>query len=253
MSYKHIAIEMQHEGLVLGITLNRPDLRNAFNAELVDEIMAVFREPAQRKGQIYKQVRLITISGTGDSFCAGSQLSWLRDSAERSEEENFESAQQLTRLYYSIEQCDYPVIAAVQGFTIGPGIGLISACDHVVSADNCAFTLAEAKLGLVQAPVAPFLLNKVGYSHTRSLLITGDTIDAKQAREIGLVHEVVPVAELSDRLAKVVDQILLGSPNANEAAKRVGLLPSVLTMIAKTSKKAMGLCRFRTSKAQSTY
>lgn len=197
------------DGPVLHIGLNRPDSHNALNAELIREISDCFEKLSNDE-----QVRAIVLSGEGRSFCAGADIAYMRDTAEFSYEENLEDARSLASMFRAVEECPKPVVAKVRGAAIGGGAGLVAAADVVVAEEDTVFSFSEVRLGIAPATIAPFVVRKVGLSHSRRLFLTGERFGADRAREIGLVHEVASEDELDDVVRRTVGQLLKGGPEA---------------------------------------
>jgi methylglutaconyl-CoA hydratase len=214
--WKHLIVETT--GLVCRLTLNRPEIHNAFNetliAELTDAIGALSRD---------ESVRVIVLEGAGKSFCAGADLDWMRRMASYSHEENLEDARALQRMFASIAHCPKPTIAAVHGAAIGGGAGLVAVCDIAVATDSAVFALSEVRLGLVPAVVGPYVLEKVGMGAARALFVSGERFGAAEALRIGLVQHVVSNArgELDAAVDAKVELLVGAGPNAIAAAKQL--------------------------------
>ncbi len=196
------------------MTLRRPDVRNAFNAELIGRLRDVFAAFAEDAA-----VRAVVLEGEGKVFCGGADLNWMRASLELSREENVVDASRMSDMYRAIDGCLKPVIARVQGAALGGGAGLCAVADIVVAADTTAFGFTETKLGILPATIGPFAIAKIGYSNARRYFLTGERFDAVTAQRIGLVHEVVPFEGLDARVDAVVEELLTASPTAVAAAK----------------------------------
>jgi methylglutaconyl-CoA hydratase len=214
--WKHLIVETT--GLVCRLTLNRPEIHNAFNetliAELTDAIGALSRD---------ESVRVIVLEGAGKSFCAGADLDWMRRMASYSHEENLEDARALQRMFASIAHCPKPTIAAVHGAAIGGGAGLVAVCDIAIATDSAVFALSEVRLGLVPAVVGPYVLEKVGMGAARALFVSGERFGAAEALRIGLVQHVVSNArgELDAAVDAKVELLAGAGPNAIAAAKQL--------------------------------
>jgi len=215
MDESGILLERPTEGIVR-VTLNRPARRNAFDgplmAELKDALEAIGREDG---------VRLLVLAGRGKSFSAGADLDWMRQVAGFSKEENRADAQRLEALMTTLDTLPIPVIARVQGAAIGGGIGLVAACDMAVAAETAVFALSEVRLGIVPAVIAPLVVRAIGERQARRYMLSGERFDAATAQRLGLVHEVVPEAELDGRLEAVGRELLKAGPEAVRHAKRL--------------------------------
>jgi methylglutaconyl-CoA hydratase len=200
---------------VLTITLNRPEVRNAFHAELLQSLLA-----ALELASTTAEVRVVVLRGEGPVFCAGGDVQWMLQLAEAGHRESVKGARQIADVFAAINQCPKPVVAVVQGAAIGGAVGLVAASDIVIASSEAVFGLSEARLGLVPACVTPFLLAKVGPSHARRLLLTGQRISADDALRVGLVHYLVsPEETLDAALERRLRQMLLCGPNALSRAK----------------------------------
>jgi methylglutaconyl-CoA hydratase len=205
------------EGAVATVTLTRPDSHNALNAALVEELTRLFEELADDE-----RVRVVVLEGEGRSFCAGADVGYMRDTARLSYEENLEDARRLATMFWVLDECPKPVVAKVGGAAIGGGAGLVAAADVAVAEEGARFAFSEVRLGIAPATIAPFVVRKVGVSHARSLFLTGERFGARRAREIGLVHEVAPEADLDAAVEEKVKGLLRGGPMAQATVK--GLL-----------------------------
>jgi methylglutaconyl-CoA hydratase len=197
------------------LTLNRPDVRNAFNAEMIGELLAwatTFKTNADG-------VRAVVITGAGKAFCAGADAAWLAKIATHSEEENVRDATTTSNMFRALDELPVPVIGRVQGAAIGGGAGLVAVCDIAIAADDAVFGFTEVKLGIVPAVISPFVLAKIGPSAARELFVTGARFPAPRAYKMDLVHAVVPASELDETIGRYVAEIVSGAPEAIAAAK----------------------------------
>lgn len=208
-------LDLDRNGTVARVTLNRPDVRNAFNAELIAELKRTFTELDGRS-----DIRAIVLAGEGKVFSAGADITWMRASLELGEDENRRDAEALSDMYRAIDRCSKPVIARVHKAAIAGASGLCAVSDIVISADDAVFGFTETKLGIIPAVISPFVVRKIGASHARALFLTGERFDARHALRIGLVHHVVPEAELDAAVARTLDELMTASPTAVAAAKR---------------------------------
>jgi methylglutaconyl-CoA hydratase len=205
----------ERDGRVARVTLSRPDVRNAFNAELIAELRQLFTELDARA-----DLRAIVLCGEGKVFSAGADITWMRASLDLSEEDNRRDAEAMSDMYRTIDRCSKPVITRVHGAAIAGAAGLCAVSDIVISADDAVFGFTETKLGIIPAVISPFVLAKIGVSHARALFVTGERFGARRAHAIGLVHVVVPSAELDDAVEHALNELLTASPSAVAAAKR---------------------------------
>ncbi|HET7299630.1 MAG TPA: enoyl-CoA hydratase/isomerase family protein [Oleiagrimonas sp.] len=208
----------ERRGSIGVITLNRPELHNAFNEVLVAELNAVF-DAAEKDESLHALV----LTGNGKSFCAGADTKWMRGMAKASQLENREDSLQLARLMRRLNFIDIPTIAMVNGAAYGGGIGLIACCDIAIAAEDAKFALSEVKLGIVPAVISPYVVDAIGFRQARRLFTTGEVFDAACAVRIGLLHETVPADQLYDTVVEIVKRLEKAGPLARRAAKRLAL------------------------------
>jgi methylglutaconyl-CoA hydratase len=202
---------------VARVTLTRPELRNALNAELIGDLHAAFAALAAEPAE---SLRAVVLAGEGAAFSAGADIAWQRAAMQLSVEENRADAARLQAMLTAIDTCPAPVVARVQGAALGGGMGLCAVADVVVAATDTRFGFTEAKLGILPAIISPFVLARIGEGQARALFLTAERFDAERARRIGLVHEVVPdLAALDARVEAVVDELLSSGPTAVRQAK----------------------------------
>jgi methylglutaconyl-CoA hydratase len=209
-------LEVRREGAVARIVLNRPDVRNAFNPELIGALRRAFDDISGDEG-----VRAIVLLGAGKVFSGGADINWMRSSLELSDDDNVEDARRLSRLLRAIDAVPKPVIGRIHGAALGGGAGLAAVCDVVIAAEATMFGFTETKLGILPAVISPFVLAKIGRSHARALCLTGERFDARRALAIGLVHEVVAADALDAAVDRVVGEVLSASPTGIAATKRL--------------------------------
>ena len=165
-------------------------------------------------------LRLIVLRGEGGTFCSGGDLNWMKETLSYSDEENYDDAENLYALFESLDKCPIPVVGAVEGFALGGGVGLVSVCDYVIARRDAQFSLSEVRVGLVPACIGPFVLRKIGESHTRALFLSSERFSAERALHIDLIHEIAEdEAGLDQALDRVTQSILAASPKALTAAK----------------------------------
>ena len=206
----HLVISEQNN--ILEIKLNRPEIHNAFNDELISELTEIFEN-------INDKIRLVTITGEGKSFCAGADLNWMKSMKDYSLEENIEDSSKLARMFEVINNCPVPVLGKVNGHALGGGVGIVSVCDFVMSSSKAKFGFTEVKLGLIPAVISPFCKAKIGESNARAWFTSGRVFSATKAMDMGLVHEVVERESLDDEFSKVVDEFLMAAPMAARESK----------------------------------
>jgi methylglutaconyl-CoA hydratase len=218
MSFRCLTVH--RKGPVEHLELNRPEVRNAFDDTTIREMTWWAESVGSDRG-----VRAIVISGAGPVFCAGADVRWMARMVNYSQEENLEDAGNLGRLFLAFDRLPVPVIGRVHGAALAGGAGLCAVCDIVVAADDAVFGFTEVKLGIIPAVIAPFVLAKIGRSAARELFLTGARFSASRARDIGLVHAVVPSADLDATVDCYIREILASGPEAVSAVK--ALIPEV--------------------------
>lgn len=214
MAYSSIALS--RAGPVATLTLNRPDLHNAFNAEMIAELRDCFTALADDDS-----ARVVVLAGAGASFCAGADVSWMRASLEWSREQNIADAEALAAMFEAAWSLPKPLIGRIHGAALGGGAGLVACCDLAVATDTARFGFTEVKLGLLPAVIAQYVVPKIGVSQARALFVSGERFTAERAFEIGLVHAVTGADELDATVAALAARMLTGAPGAIGAAKRV--------------------------------
>lgn len=204
---------------VLTVALNRPDVRNAFNEDVIDELGRVFSAEARAP-----EVRVIVLRGEGPVFCSGGDLNWMKRAVDWDYETNLKDTRKLAELFSTLNESPKPVIGAIHGAAIGGGVGLVSICDIAVAVESTQFSLSEVRLGIVPACIGPFVVAKIGASHARAMFVSAERFNARRALEIGLVHTVVAdQAALDAEIERVLGNILSCGPNAMAVAKRLVL------------------------------
>ena len=199
------------------VTLDRPDVHNAFNDELVQQITDAFTELGQRG-----DIRVIILGGNGKSFCAGADLNWMKRMVHYSTEQNIEDARALGRMFLAIAKCPKPVIARVHGAALGGGAGLVAACDIGIAIESAQFGFTEVKVGIIPAVISPFVIAKIGPGRAREFFITGERFLAPVAMSLGLIQHVVSHEMALDALVESkISQILTSAPCAIAAAKEL--------------------------------
>jgi methylglutaconyl-CoA hydratase len=209
------ALAISTAGPVVTVSLNRPDARNAFDEHLVAELAAWARAP------LPPGVRVAVLRGEGKVFSAGADLTWMSKMVGYSHEENVRDARAMSAMFLALDTLPVPLVGRVHGAALGGGAGLAAVCDIVVAADNAIFGFTEAKLGILPAVISPFALAKIGRSAARELFLTAARFSAQRAREIGLVHAVVPERDLDATIETYVRELTSSAPGAVTAAKRL--------------------------------
>jgi methylglutaconyl-CoA hydratase len=207
------------DGTIARVTLTRPEVRNAFNAELIAALHRAFAELAAEPPDA---LRAVVLAGEGKAFCSGADVAWQRAAISLSLEENEADAARLQAMLLAIDECPVPVIARVHGASLGGGMGLCAVADIVLATADTLFGFTETKLGIMPAVISPFVLARIGEGHARALFPPGERFDAGRALRIGLVHEVLPdEATLDFRLTAILAELLAAGPTAARSAKAV--------------------------------
>jgi methylglutaconyl-CoA hydratase len=208
------SVLIERDGPILRLTLNRPEVRNAFDEDVIRALASAATAAADDP-----EVRVVVLAGKGKTFCAGADIGWMAKAIAYSRQENLSDAEDMARVMERLDTLPVPVIGRIQGSALGGGVGLAAICDIVVAADDAVFGLTEVMLGLLPAVVAPYVLRKIGISAGRELFLTGVRFDAERARQLGLVHEVVPADALDAAVDKRVADVLAASPTGIARAK----------------------------------
>jgi methylglutaconyl-CoA hydratase len=210
-------LRVERTGAFARVTLDRPHVRNAFNAELIGALRAAFDAFASDGPD---ELRGVVLAGEGPTFCAGADVEWMRASVGMTPEDNERDAESMQRMFDAIDACPVPVIARVQGAALGGGMGLCAVADIVVATPSTIFGFTETKLGIIPAVISTYVVPKIGESHARALFATGQQFDAERALRIGLVHEVVTdVTGLDARVEELLGELRSAGPTAVRAAK----------------------------------
>ncbi len=214
MDYQTLTIAITDK--IATVTLNRPELRNAFNEGAIAELALAFDELGRNE-----LVRAIVLAANGPAFCAGADLNWMKKMAGYSHDENQADAARLADMLRTIYLCPKPTVAKVQGDCYAGGMGLVAACDIVVAAEGVNFCLSEVKLGLIPATISPYVIKAMGEQAARRYFITAERFDATAARRMGFAHEVVPLEELDVTVMGIVRGLVSNSPHAVGEAKKL--------------------------------
>jgi methylglutaconyl-CoA hydratase len=198
------------------ITLSRPDVRNAFNDEMITELTQAFAQLGARD-----DVRCIVLAAEGSAFCAGADLNWMRKMADYSTNENLADAAKLAEMLRVMYACPKPMVARVQGDVVAGGMGLVAACDIVVSVHTAYYCLSEVKLGLIPATISPYVIRAMGARAAHRYFLTAERFSAAEALRIGFVHEVVSAEQLDAKVAEIATALCNASPNAVKVCKKL--------------------------------
>jgi methylglutaconyl-CoA hydratase len=214
MDYRHLTVK--RDAGVEYLTLNRPDVRNALNDEMVAELAAWAATAAADR-----TLRAVVLAGAGKTFCAGADVTWMAETVQYTEAENVRDAMAISNMFGALDRLPVPLIGRIHGAALGGGAGLAAVCDIVVAEEDALFGFTEVKLGILPAVISPFALAKIGRSAARELFLTGAKFSAARAREIGLLHAVVSADQLDDAVGGYIREILSGGREAIAAAKRL--------------------------------
>ncbi len=198
---------------VVTVTLNRPEVHNAFNDELIAEAVELF------DGIARGAARAVVLRGSGANFCAGADLNWMSRMVAYTREENVRDSAKLARMYAVMNECPVPIVGRIQGAAIGGGVGLVAVCDIAIAAPDAKFGLSEVKLGILPAVISPYVIAKIGETHARALFLTGERFDAERALRIGLVHRVADALDAA--VDETVAQLKTSGPEAVRECKKL--------------------------------
>ncbi len=212
----HDTVSLTCEGSVARVTLDRPDIRNAFNDEMLADLREAFAtirdDPA---------VRVAVLTGEGQAFCAGADLHWMKRVVSYTYEQNYEDSLHLALMLREIYDCPKPVVGRINGPAIGGGTGVVAVCDIAIASEDAVFAFSETKLGLTPAAISPYLLKRMGEKNLREYFLTGERFTAAQAAEMGLVNDAVPADQLDAAVDAKVRMVLTGGPAALAVTKRL--------------------------------
>ena len=212
-TFNTIELEYAEKGFAT-LWLNRPEKNNAFNAEMIRELVLAIDQV-----QANKNLRFLLLRGRGKHFCAGADLAWMQQSAQLDFNANLNDARELAELMYSLYHLKLPTLAVVQGAAFGGAVGLVACCDMAIGAHDAVFSLSEVRIGLAPAVISPFVVKAMGERATRRYAMTGERFSGERARELGLLSETYAAAELDDALHGWLDNLMLNSPQAMRASK----------------------------------
>ncbi len=215
MNYNSLMI-INHDNGIVEITLNKPDIHNAFDENLIAELTAILSELESNPA-----TRVVILNARGKSFSAGADLNWMKKMAGYSREENYRDSLKLSNLMATLYQMKCPTIVAVQGAAFGGGVGLIACCDIAIAATNAKFSLSEVKLGLIPAVISPYVIKAIGERAAKRYFVTAEMFNANKAEQLGLISEVVDASELDNKVNSIARKILSNGPDAVTHAKEL--------------------------------
>ncbi len=201
---------------VAEVWLNRPEVRNAFNDEVIAELTQTFTQLAQEP-----QLRVVVLAARGKAFCAGADLNWMRAMADYNWAQNRDDAQKLADMLWTLDQCPVPVVGRLQGDCYAGGMGLAAVCDVLVASSAATFCLSEARLGLLPATISPYVIRGMGEQAARRYFVTAERFSAAQAQQMGLVHELCEPEALDAKVAEIVATLAANGPAAVRACKQL--------------------------------
>ncbi|HEX9068407.1 MAG TPA: enoyl-CoA hydratase-related protein [Ktedonobacterales bacterium] len=210
--YQHLTLSRR--GFAAVVTLNRPEVRNAFNATLIAELADAFERLSNAN-----DIRAIVLQGAGKLFSAGADLNWMGASMAYTHDDNIADALKMSDMLRAIDTCRHPVIGRLHGAALGGGVGLAAVCDLVIAAEGTLFGFTEARLGIAPAVISQFVVPKIGQSQARALFITAEQFDARKALDIGLIHKVVPAEQLDEAITATLLAIGANGPAGVRAGK----------------------------------
>lgn len=211
-----VLLDLTRAGVAI-VTLNRPDVHNAFNPDVIERLTQIFEDIGNQE-----TIRLALLEGRGKSFSAGADLAWMRAAADWTEEESFEDARGLGRMFKTMRTLPQPIIGAVHGPALAGGLGLVACCDIVIATENAFFGLSEVRLGLTPATISPYVVEAIGPRAARRYFLTGERFDAREAFRLGLVHMVVKDKnELAAATEELVTAMFQTAPGAVAVTKKL--------------------------------
>lgn len=209
-------VRLAAKGSVAHVTLDRPEIRNAFDDRMLADLRDIFLALGKRE-----DVRAVVLTGSGAAFCAGADMNWMRKVKDYTYEQNLEDSMLLADCLHAVYACPRPTIARVHGAAVGGGLGLAAACDIVVAASDAVLAFSEVRIGLVPACIAPYVMRRIGEAACRELFLTGERFSAARAHELGLVNRVVEPGALDDAVRECVRQLMSCGPRAQQACKEL--------------------------------
>ncbi|MHC4416199.1 MAG: enoyl-CoA hydratase/isomerase family protein [Planctomycetota bacterium] len=209
-------VRLTRRGAVARVALNRPDVRNAFNDDMLEDLLEAFAAIRDDAG-----VRVAVLTGEGKAFCAGADVHWMKRVVDYTYKENYEDSLRLARMLQEIYTCPKPILGRVNGPAIGGGTGLVAVCDIAIAAEDAVFAFTETKLGLIPATISPYLLKRMGEKNVREHFLTGERFTAARAAEMGLLNAVAPAEKLDAAVEARIEMVLTGGPEALAASKKL--------------------------------
>ena len=213
-----MSLRVERNGAVAVLTLDRPEVLNAFDEGLIAELTRAFAEAGTDAA-----VRAVLLRAEGKAFSAGADLAWMRRAADASPEDNLADARQLAELMRVVDTCPKPTLARVQGAAFGGAVGLVACCDIAIAVPQARFSLSEVRLGLIPGAISPYVVRAVGQRAARRLFLTAERFSAEDALRYGLIHEIAAPETLDETVQRSLSDILAGGPEAVAAAKKLAV------------------------------
>ncbi len=235
-------IKYSIENKVARVTLNRPEIHNAFNETMIAELLELYRLLGLRE-----DVRMVLLTGEGKSFCAGADLKWMGGVINYSYQQNLNESMQLAELFYTMYSLEKPTIAVVNGAAIGGGAGMVAVNDLVIMSERAKISLSEVKIGLVPACISPYVIRKIGENRSRELFLTGERIDAEKALNFGLANQIAPQDELNKATELIIERLRSSGPNALKICKDLLIKVPQLSLAEAKSYTAETIAKLRIS------
>lgn len=214
MSNQHILYDLK-DGIAT-VTLNRPEVHNAFNEVVIGDLTDILRKAGEDKN-----VRVVLLRGNGKSFCAGGDLNWMRRMADYNHDQNVKDAERLGTLLKTLNNLPKPTIGLVHGNAFGGGVGLAACCDITIAEKTAQFSLSEVRIGIIPSVIAPYVIAAMGQNQSRRYFLTGERFDGITAERVDLIDEAVEPGTLDEACGKIIEQLLLGAPSAQVRGKKV--------------------------------
>jgi methylglutaconyl-CoA hydratase len=241
-TYTYISVDFTFGQRIATVTLRRPEVHNAFNAQVVADLTTAFTTLSTDE-----RLHGVVLTGAGPSFSAGADIHTMQEAATFTKEQNLTDALRLADLLHTIYTLPCPVVARVNGLAMGGGVGLIAACDIAIAVENARFAFSEVKLGIAPAVISPYVIRRIGEGHARALFVTGERFSAERALAIGLVHNVVAREQLDKIVQKTVDELLSSGPAALRASKALALNVGTMSYEQARNYTAETIARLRVS------
>lgn len=241
-TYETVLVEYSHKKRIATVTMNRPEIHNAMSSQLLLDLQAALQALSTDE-----KLAAVVLTGAGKSFSAGADLTMMQAAANYTKEQNQQDAQTMARAFEHINNFPAPIVARVNGAALGGGLGLMAVCDIVIAVDTARLAFSEVKLGIAPAMISPYIISKIGASWARKLFVTGERFTPALAREIGLVHTVVSLAELDATVESTLQELLSSAPQAMRACKTLARTVAGMDSLTARNFTAETIARLRVS------